>query len=131
MTAYEPSREIDPDSMDRLIHGGLILGGLALGDMIDSRLRWVAYGAAGALAASAFTGWRPSRMLYPKTSRANGSMFHGEDVSGVEFAMHEGDASSFSESRIPVGAGVGARERPWDPDDRPAPSPDGDLGLAD
>ena len=141
----------DIESSDRLVHGALILSGLALADLVHPRFRWLAYGAASWLAASAFTGRTPASAAL---RRAGMKSRHELEHERHGLSREESDACDANElyvgdareshtehrgfgvpHRIPhegvLVTAMEPRSQSWDPDDRPAPSPDGDLGLAD
>jgi hypothetical protein len=130
------------EDWDRLIHGGLILGSLVLADRIEPRFRWIAYGVGGFLAASAFTGWTPALLLLRVAgvkTRAESERERrrvsiappAEERRPRPIAVATGRGVPHRIPEEELGLEMAAFGRPRFEDDKPAPSPEGDLGSAD
>ena len=119
----------DPRQIETLIASGVILSGLALADLVHPRFRFLAFGACGLLAASALTGFSPLSRFMERDEREEPDE-RDEELPAPRTAGLPAIARLGVPHRIPDEVGL-ARPRRADADERPAPSPEGELGLSD
>jgi hypothetical protein len=98
----------DEDASEKLLLGGLLLGSLVTAEVFP-RLRFVAYGIGGVLVANALAGFATPRVS-PEEPEEEPSESHG--------VPHRLPDEAFTRSSS-------------EDEDRPAPSPEGELGLSD
>jgi hypothetical protein len=111
----------DPDARERLVAGGLVLGGLVLGRVFHRRFRLLAFGAGCWLAASAMR----ERPVAVEEEIVDELEFEDEPVDTPVIGFPAVAALGVPH-RLPEEI-VRRREEP----ERPAPSPEGELGLSD